>query len=62
MMGKIPEWFPHLENIYIPPTPHDGGLTLGAAQYVWHQQLDNERIAWSDNFTPYLGKTYPLRL
>jgi carbamoyltransferase len=58
MMGKIKEWFPSIENIYIPPTPHDGGLTLGAAQYVWHQVLDNERILWKDNFTPYLGKTY----
>jgi carbamoyltransferase len=58
MMGKIKEWFPHLENVYIPPTPHDGGLTLGAAQLVWHQVLDNERIDWSDNFTPYLGKSY----
>lgn len=58
MMGKIKEWFPQIENIYIPPTPHDGGLTIGASQYVWHQTLDNDRIVWSDNFTPYLGKTY----
>ncbi len=57
-IGKIKEWFPFIENLYIPPTPHDGGLTLGAAQYVWHQVLDNPRIEWNDNFTPYLGKTY----
>ena len=58
MMGKVSEWFPNINNIYIPPTPHDGGLPIGAAQYVWHQQLDNKRITWSDNFTPYLGKSY----
>ncbi len=58
MMGKIKEWFPEIDEIYIPPTPHDGGLTIGAAQYIWHQILDNPRITWEDNFTPYLGKTY----
>ncbi len=55
IIGKLKEWFPNLKNIYVPPTPHDGGLTLGAAQYVWHQILDNSRITWNDNFTPYLG-------
>ena len=58
MTGKIMSWFPQIENIYIPPATHDGGLTIGAAQYVWHQVLDNPRITWKDNFTPYLGKTY----
>jgi len=57
-IGKIKEWFPQIKNVYIPPTPHDGGLTLGAAQYVWHNILGNDRITWNDNFTPYLGKTY----
>jgi carbamoyltransferase len=57
-IGKIKEWFPFIENIYIPPAPHDGGLSLGAAQYVWHQVLDNPRINWKDNKTPYLGKVY----
>ena len=58
MIGKIKQWFPFIENIYIPPVTHDGGLTLGASQYVWHQILGNPRIKWEDNFTPYLGKTY----
>ena len=58
MMGKIKSWFPEIKEVYIPPTPHDGGLTLGASQYVWHHILDNPRIKWEDNFTPYLGKTY----
>ena len=60
MVGKIKQWFPQIKNIYATPCPHDGGLTLGAAQYVWHHILGNERIKWSDNFTPYLGKTYTL--
>lgn len=58
MIGKIKQWFPFIENIYIPPVTHDGGLTLGASQYLWHQILGNPRIKWEDNFTPYLGKTY----
>lgn len=53
--GKIKSWFPHIKDIYIPPTPGDEGLSLGAAQYVWHQTLDNPRIDWQDNFKPYLG-------
>ena len=57
-VGKIKEWFPFIKNVYIPPAPHDGGLSLGAAQFVWHQVLDNERVIWEDNKTPYLGKTY----
>ena len=58
MVGKMLNWFPSLKGIYIPPTPHDGGLPIGAAQYVWHQILDNPRIEWENNFTPYLGFTY----
>jgi carbamoyltransferase len=54
-VGKIYDWLPQIENIYATPTPHDGGLTLGAAQYLWHHVLDNPRIQWEDNFTPYLG-------
>ena len=58
MVGKIHKWFPHIKGMYATPTPHDGGLAIGAAQYVWHQVLNNPRVPWSDNFTPYLGKTY----
>lgn len=36
----------------------DSGLAIGAAQYLWHHHLDNPRIVWEDNFTPYLGFTY----
>ena len=58
MVGKIRDWFPEIENVYVTPVPHDGGLTIGASQYVWHQVLENPRIEWKDSFTPYLGKTY----
>jgi carbamoyltransferase len=57
-MGKIKEWFPEIENIFIPPVPYDGGLTIGAAQYAWHNILDNPRVEWHDNATPYLGTVY----
>lgn len=57
-IGKIKEWFPFIENVYIPPAPHDGGLSIGAAQYVWHNVLENDRIDWQDNKTPYLGRKY----
>jgi carbamoyltransferase len=57
VMGKMMDWFPD-KNLYVTPTPHDGGLTLGAAQLVWHQRLDNPRIIWEDNYTPYLGANH----
>ena len=58
-MGKLLGWFgDRLVDVYSAPTPHDGGLTIGAAQYVWHHILDNPRINWEDNFTPYLGFSY----
>ena len=59
-MGKIKSWFPQIEEIYVTPTPHDGGLTIGAAQFLWHQVLDNPRIEWKDNFSPFLGFEYQL--
>jgi len=56
-VGKTLGWFPD-KNVYVTPTPHDGGLTVGAAQFVWHSILDNPRIKWEDNFSPYLGFVY----
>jgi len=47
-----------IEDIFVTPVPHDGGLTIGACQYVWHQVLDNQRIEWNDNASPYLGALY----
>jgi len=60
LIGKIQSWFPDVENIYVPPVPYDSGLAIGSAQYLWHQILDNKRIQWIDNFTPYLGRQYSM--
>ena len=58
-MGKIKSKFAdRVDNIYIPPVPYDAGLAIGAAQIVWHNVLGNERIAWDQNFTPYLGESW----
>jgi len=59
-VGKIKKWFPDIKNVHVTPTPHDGGLPIGAAQFVWHNELNNPRIDWNDNFKAYLGKTYTL--
>lgn len=58
MIGKMYEWYPHIRNIYVCPVPYDAGLAIGSAQYVWHHILDNPRIRWSDDITPYLGTNY----
>lgn len=58
--GKLQyeNWFPSVKEVYAPPTPHDGGLTLGSCQYLWHHILNKPRKTWNGNFTPYLGKKY----
>ena len=58
MVGKIKKWFPKLENVYVPAVPYDGGLTLGAAQYVTHHLMNIPRVSWKKNLSPYLGKKY----
>lgn len=60
MVGKIKNIFPQFENVYVPPVPYDGGLCLGAAQYVSHHLRDVPRVKWEDNFTPYLGAEYSI--
>ena len=58
-MGKIKSWFPdRIDDIYIPPVPYDGGLAIGAAQLVWHEFLDNPRVLWDKNASPYLGEVW----
>ena len=41
------------KDTWVPAQPHDGGLSLGQALFVWHHILDRPRApkAWS----PYLG-------
>lgn len=59
MTGKMFDWYNNkFKNIYVCPVPYDGGLAIGAAQYVWHHILDNPRINWKDNASPYLGVIY----
>ena len=58
MAGKIYDWFDDIESIYADPVPYDAGLTLGSARYLWHHVMNNPRIQWTDNATPYLGVTY----
>lgn len=37
------------KKIYIPSAGHDAGISMGAAQYVYHQELENPRVpaVWS---------------
>jgi carbamoyltransferase len=59
MVGKLKKWFPKIKNIFCDPVPYDGGLSLGAARYLWHHVLDNPRVKnQNKNMTPYLGKIY----
>lgn len=58
-MGKMINIFP-MERFYIPPVPYDAGLTIGAAQFVWHNEFGNPRIKWGENASPYLGHKYNL--
>ena len=58
MIGKMYDWFPNVEKIYICPVPYDGGLSIGSAQYVYHHILKNPRVTWKNNCSPYLGKKY----
>ena len=59
-MGRMLLKHPELE-LYVPPVPYDGGLTIGAAQHAWHHVLKNPRVDWSSrNASPYLGRRYSL--
>lgn len=58
MVGKLQDQFPQLKEVFVPPVPYDGGLSLGAAQYVWHQILGNPRMQWDDCFPAYLGEDH----
>lgn len=58
LTGKFYEWYPNVKEIYIPPTPYDAGCAVGAAQYLWHHELDNPRIEWKDNYSSYGGFHY----
>ena len=56
--GKIVDNFKGvIDNVFIPPVPYDGGLSIGACQYHWHSVLGNPRD--EEVFvSPYLGEQY----
>ena len=56
--GKVLQSFSEqLKNIFIPPVPYDGGLSIGACQYHWHTILGNPRKP-NQFVSPYLGEKY----
>ena len=55
MNSKILERTP-FEEIFIQPSAWDGGTSLGAAQYIWHHVLGNERRFVMDH--AYWGPSY----
>jgi carbamoyltransferase len=56
MIMKLPE----IENIYIYPNMGDGGLSVGASLYVYHNFINKKRALYQPDFlsTVYLGPEY----
>ena len=53
----------HFENIYIPPSPGDGGSAIGCAQYLYFCYANNKRIMEQNNSdgiknNVYLGPSF----
>jgi len=57
-LGKVVEkFYSDFDNFFVPPVPYDGGLSIGACQYLWHSILGNDVLG--DKFvSPYLGEEY----
>lgn len=56
--GKIREWFPDIKAVFIPPAPYDGGLSIGAAQLIYHGKLEGAREL-GDGIAPFaMGRRY----
>jgi carbamoyltransferase len=49
----------NIDNIFIPPVPYDGGMTIGACQYHWFNVLGNKKT--NSFVSPYLGEVYSLK-
>lgn len=57
--GKIREWFPWLERIYVPPAPYDGGLSIGVTQLVLSEIMGIHAGPPRGRMSPYaMGETY----
>ena len=39
IVGQVQAWFPWIEHVFVPPVPYDGGLSIGAAQWMRHGVL-----------------------
>jgi carbamoyltransferase len=57
--GKLRDWFPKLREIYMPPAPYDGGISIGAAQLVRHTHFRARSTMAAGGFAPFaLGREY----
>jgi carbamoyltransferase len=56
-IGKLLTMYKNI-NFYVPAVPYDGGLSIGAAQYVYHHIMNGPRVNWNNNMSPYLGVLY----
>lgn len=54
--GKILQNTP-FENVYIPPSAHDGGTSVGAALWAWNDRRENNNGS-TLNTSPYLGPEF----
>jgi carbamoyltransferase len=45
-------------NIFVPPAPGNAGCALGAAAWIWHQQMDKPRTAQAEVRSVYWGPGY----
>jgi carbamoyltransferase len=59
LLGKIPRWFPQLKNIFIPPAPYDGGISIGAAQKFLYEKIGYEGTFKRTRIAPFaMGRHY----
>lgn len=59
MIGKLQRWFPQIERVFIPPAPYDGGISIGAAQLVFHGQLGRASTLPEGSFASFaMGRKY----
>jgi carbamoyltransferase len=57
--GKIRKWYPWLEDVFVPPAPYDGGLRIGAAQFIVHQvQQQDRKLGITSRFPFGSGRSY----
>jgi len=59
LLGKLRHFFPQIRNVFIPPAPYDGGISIGAAQIVLHMKLGFSRTIGASCIAPFgMGKSY----